>query len=107
MAVAVKNDGTSDDRAESTQVKGERLDLRIASDVKGMIEKAATISGLPVSAFVLSVVVPHARQVIHESQQLTLSSRDRDRFLAALDDENAKPNAALLRAAERFNAATR
>ena len=119
MATKSRKSQATNDRAEMIrprvihrtklveQARTERLDLRIAADVKGEIEQAAAIAGLPVSAFVLSVTVPHARRLISESQQITLSNRDRDRFFAALDDEDAKPNAALLRAAESFKAATR
>lgn len=93
--------------AHNHRPKNERLDLRIASDLKEEIEQAAAISGVPVSAFVLGATLKHAREVIQATQQITLSNRDRDRFLAAIDREDAGPNPALLRTAERFKAATR
>jgi uncharacterized protein (DUF1778 family) len=88
-------------------IKDTRLDLRVTSDVKADVEKAAALSGQTVSAFVLSAVVRLASKVIRESEEIKLSARDRDRFLAALDRDEAKPNAALRRAAKRYKAATR
>ncbi|SIO67948.1 Uncharacterized conserved protein, DUF1778 family [Singulisphaera sp. GP187] len=93
--------------ANNSRAKNERLDLRITADLKDEIEQAAAISGVPVSAFVLGATLKHARDVILAAQQVTLSNRDRDRFLDALARDDAKPNAALLRSVDRFKAATR
>ena len=93
--------------ATVTKNKSERLDVRVNPEVKQEIEYAASLSGQTVSNFVLGATVRTAREVIRESSVIKLSNRDRDRFLAALDRDDAKPNAALVRAAERYKAATR
>jgi uncharacterized protein (DUF1778 family) len=85
----------------------ERLDVRMAPEVKSEIERAAALSGQTVSNFVIEATVRRARKVIREASEIRLSARDRDRFLAALDRTDAKPNAALLKAAKRHKAATR
>lgn len=86
----------------SAITKTERLDFRVPADMKEKIERAATIRGQTVSGFVLGVVDTQAREVIREADETILSNRDRDRFLALLDDIDAEPNAALLRAARRY-----
>ena len=90
----------------ATNTKDERLDLRLPAQLKRTIERAAALSGQTVTTFILGTTVRRARRVIREANVIELSDRDRDRFLAALDNTDARPNAALLRAAERHKAAT-
>ena len=85
----------------SASSKSERVDLRLPLDQNRLIEQAATLSGLTVSGFILDSTLERAREVLRETAVIELSDRDRDRFLAALDDEGAKPGPALRRAARR------
>ena len=85
----------------SVPSKNERVDLRLPVDQKRLIEQAAALSGLTVSGFILGSTLQRAREVLHETTVIELSARDRDRFLAALDDERARPGPALRRAARR------
>lgn len=93
----------NDQRTATT--KNSRVDLRIPTDLKEIIEQAAALVGQSVSAFMLGLAVPRAREIIREADTLTLTARDRDRFMAAIDDVDAEPNAALRQAAERYKAA--
>lgn len=79
-----------------------RLNVRLPSSLKQTIEEAAAALGQTVSEFTVSTVVQQARQVLAAAQVTRLSQRDRDRFLAALDDTDAAPNAALKAAARRY-----
>lgn len=79
-----------------------RINIRIRSELKQIIEAAAGTLGLTVSEFVVSTVVREARQVLRQAQVTRLSNRDRDRFLEALDAIDTKPNAALKAAARRY-----
>jgi uncharacterized protein (DUF1778 family) len=81
--------------------KSERVDLRLPPEQKRLIEQAATLSGLTVSGFILGSTLDRAREVLRETTIIELSGRDRDRFLAALDDDRARPGPALRRAARR------
>jgi uncharacterized protein (DUF1778 family) len=90
--------------ASASKSKTERLDLRLPADTKRLIEHAAALSGQTVSTFVLGLIVPTARRAVQDSEVIKLSSRDRDRVTAALDKADAKPNAALKRAARRYQA---
>jgi len=73
----------------------ERLDLRAPVDQKRLIEEAAALSGLTMSSFILGLTVEHVREVVRGAAVIELTNRDRDRLLAALDDVDAGPNAAL------------
>jgi uncharacterized protein (DUF1778 family) len=95
----VGDDGESNPVAATS--RKERLDLRVSADHKRLIEQAATLSGLTVSSFILDTIMQRAREVVRETIEIELTIRDRDRFLAALGDANAKPSAALRRAAQR------
>jgi uncharacterized protein (DUF1778 family) len=80
-----------------------RLDVRMPSQLKELIQKAALIQGQSVSDFAVSILVDNARRVIQQNNRTVLSNRDRDIFLKVLDAEE-KPNEALKKAAERFKA---
>ncbi len=80
------------------------LDLRIQGELRTLIERAATLSGETLSTFVLSSTLRRAGKVLREADVIELSNEARDRFLAVLDDVDPKPNAALLKAAERHEA---
>jgi uncharacterized protein (DUF1778 family) len=76
----------------------DRLDVRLTKEKKELIEQAAAASGQTVTDFTVSTLCRRARKVLREEQVLVLTDRDRDAFLAALENP-PKPNAALLRAA--------
>ncbi len=85
----------------STKTKNDaRLDFRLNSQAKELIERAAALSGLSVSDFATSTLVEKARQVIDTETTRNLTERDARLFLALLDD--GRPNAALKRAARRY-----
>lgn len=79
-----------------------RLNFRLPAELKATIEEAAAHLGQSVSDFAVSTLVQTARQVIREHNVTSLSQRDRDRFLALLDEADAQPNEALKAAAKRY-----
>ena len=79
-------------RKEAKRVS--RLDFRISEENKRLIEQAAMINEQTVSDFVLSVTLPIARARVSQEHLTKLSNRDRNIFLALLDDES-EPNEAL------------
>lgn len=85
----------------SKLARAERIDLRISSELKRLIEQAAALSGVSVSSFITETAVRRSREVIQEAQTIILSNRDRDIFLAMLEDEAGQPNAAMREAARR------
>lgn len=93
-------------KARSTKSKVVRLDMRINSQAKMIIERAASITGQTLTDFAVSNLVQSAMETIERYEKLVLSDRDRDRFLAALD-RPAKPLPALAKAARLHAQATR
>lgn len=83
-------------------VRDSRLNFRLPSELKEVIEEAAASLGQSVSDFAVSTLVRQARAVMHEQSVTVLSDRDRDRFAALLDDAEARPNSALIKAAQRY-----
>ena len=86
----------------ATGARDARLNFRLSADLKEVIEEAAASLGQSVSDFAVSTLVQQARSVIEQRNVTTLSDRDRDRFIALLDDAEARPNAALVKAAKRY-----
>ncbi len=79
-----------------------RLNFRLRAEHKKVIEAAAAQLGQSVSDFAVATLVQQARQVVNDQTVTLLSNRDRDLFLAALDDADLKPNKKLLAAAKRY-----
>ena len=86
----------------ATGAKDSRLNFRLPAYLKDVIEEAAASLGQSVSDFAVSTLVQQARSVIEQRNVTTLSDSDRDRFMALLDDAEAKPNATLVKAAKRY-----
>jgi uncharacterized protein (DUF1778 family) len=84
--------------AERTQ----RLDFRLTSANRRLIERAAGILGQPLTAFAVQTLVEQAERVIAEETNRKLSARDWKRFLEILDDDEVPP--ALARAVKRRRA---
>ena len=64
--------------------KSSRIDLRVTEEQKALLEKAASIRGVSLSAYTLLHLLPLAQKEIENQEKLTLSNRDRDIFLAAI-----------------------
>jgi uncharacterized protein (DUF1778 family) len=75
------------------------IHIRLSSELKRTIEDAAAEMGLTVSDFAVFHLVESARRILDEQQSTRLSDRDRERFVAMLDDEASKPKASLQKAA--------
>ncbi len=86
----------TDDRSDA------RINVRLPRELKQTVEQAAAALGQSVSEFTVSTVLREARQVLQDARITKLTNRDRDLFLAALDDTTAKPNEALKAAARRY-----
>jgi uncharacterized protein (DUF1778 family) len=81
---------------------GARLNVRLSQSLKDVIEEAAAAMGQTVSDFAVSTLVQAARQVVEQRQVTELTNRDRDVFLALLDDKGRRPNKALRDAAAKY-----
>lgn len=78
-----------------------RLHFRLPQEFKEIIERAALASGLTLTDFAISSLLQSAHDVLERLAERQLSDRDRDIFLAMLD-EDAEPNESLKKAARRY-----
>ncbi len=75
-----------------------RLSLRIASEEKSLLVRAAALQHTHLTEFVTRTVVAEARKVIDQSERIELSERDRTHLLNLLEEPPA-PNEKLMAAA--------
>lgn len=80
--------------------KLERIDMRLSSDHKEIIERAATAVGQTLTTFAVSTLVERAHEVLAREEETRLSARDRTVFLKIMDE--SEPNQKLKRAARRY-----
>jgi len=73
----------------ATAQSNERIDLRTSPEIKELIVRAASTAGMSVSAFLLGTAQERARQILAESEMLTLSARDWETFAKSLDKTEA------------------
>ena len=71
---------------ETSPAKDSRIDLRVTKEQKALLEQAASIKGVSLSAYTVFHLLPLAQQEIENQERLTLSNRDRDTFLTAIDN---------------------
>ncbi|MGL6342246.1 MAG: DUF1778 domain-containing protein [Waterburya sp.] len=69
-----------------TASKDSRIDLRLTREQKALLEKAASLRGVSLSAYTLLHLLPQAQQDINNQERLSLTNRDRDLFLSALEN---------------------
>ncbi len=80
----------------------ERLDMRISSELKAVLQRAADVRAQSLTDYVLSRAGEAAARDIREHEVLTLSVRDSERFAQLLIDP-PEPNEHLLAAARRHD----
>src|ERR1700745_2647143 len=71
-------------RSNRGRTRAERLEARVTTEQKSLIERAAALQGRTVTDFVLTSVQDAARRAIEEHNQLALSVRDSEAFVNAL-----------------------
>ena len=81
--------------------KTDRIELRLSSEHKLLVEGAASLMGQSVSAFVLAEAIGRAHQITTEYGRTRLSRDDWDRFLEIMD-RDAEPTPALKAAAKKY-----
>ncbi len=75
-----------------------RMSLRIASEEKSLLMRAAALQQTNLTEFVIRTVVSAAREIIHQNERLELSGRDSLHVLNLLENPPA-PNEKLMAAA--------
>ncbi len=72
--------------AQASAVRSERINLRLSEAAKRRIERAASVEGKTVSAFILSSALETAERTIDRHETLALAREDARRFFDALAD---------------------
>jgi uncharacterized protein (DUF1778 family) len=75
----------------ATALKTARMELKTTDHLKLMLSKAASLSGLDLSAFVLSSAEEKARTVIEHHDMLSLSRKEQENLLAVLSNPPKAP----------------
>lgn len=75
-------------------LKDVRIDLRANSNQKTLLERAAELSHLTLSSYILASFLKQAQIDLAENETLMLSNRDRDLVMAVLENP-PDPNEAL------------
>lgn len=79
----------------------ERIDIRLSKENKELIERAASIEDISVSAFVVGNALCGAKQVVADHDKWLLNRRDSAAFVDALLNP-PEPNEALKEAVETW-----
>ncbi len=90
--------------AKDTSTKADRMQIRIDSRSKKIIQKAANYSEKPLSQFVVSHTLTAAERVIEEHEKINLSKADWNLFFDTLENP-PKPNRKLKSAFKRYRQA--
>ncbi|MEH2350680.1 MAG: DUF1778 domain-containing protein [Nostoc sp.] len=72
--------------SETSSAKDCRIDLRVTQEQKELLERAANLKGISLSAYTLFHVLPVAKQDIDANERLVLSNRDRDLFMSVMEN---------------------
>ena len=67
-----------------TKIKDERINVRLKSDKKSLIERAASLEGKTVSNFIVASAVDHAEKTVHEYEIMRLNRKESEAFFNAL-----------------------
>lgn len=87
--------------SQTTEVKRDRMHLRLDAKAKRTLERAAAYEETSVSDFVLANAVAAAERVIDSHEKVTLSAKDWEVFYDALINP-PEPNKKLKDAARRY-----
>ncbi|MEH1868823.1 MAG: DUF1778 domain-containing protein [Nostoc sp.] len=72
--------------SETSSAKDCRIDLRVTQEQKELLERAASLKGISLSAYTLFHVLPVAKQDIDANERLVLSNIDRDLFMSVMEN---------------------
>lgn len=68
-----------------------RIDIRLPAETRELLEHAAAIEGVSLSAFIVGNATIAAKQVVAEHTQWKLSCADSRKFVAAILEQEPTP----------------
>jgi len=69
----------------ATQNKNERINLRVKSSAKSLLERAASFEGKTVSHFILASALEQAQKTVQKHETMTLNAKNSKKFFEALE----------------------
>ena len=72
--------------AQADTVRSERINLRLSETAKRRIERAASVEGKTVSAFIVSSALENAEKTVRRHETIALAREDATRFFDTLSD---------------------
>jgi uncharacterized protein (DUF1778 family) len=85
---------------QENAARDDRIELRASKEEKRLLVAAAAEERLDVTSFIMSRVMPAAREVVDKAERISLSVRDTEKVLKLLENP-PRPTKALLAAARR------
>lgn len=70
--------------------KTDRLEMRLSAEQKELLERAAAITGQPLTGFALSHLLERAQEIMDRYQKTVLSRRDQECFLSILESDEVQ-----------------
>jgi uncharacterized protein (DUF1778 family) len=71
---------------KTSDAKNNRIDLRVTQEQKALLEQAASLKGVSLSAYTILHLLPLAQKDIAAQEKLLLSDRDRDLLMASIEN---------------------
>jgi uncharacterized protein (DUF1778 family) len=88
-----------------TTTNSARLDMRLSTEAKALLEKAARYDEQTLTDYALSHLMKSARTTIEQHERIILTKTESERFLTALD-ESPRRIPALKKLAKKYARAT-
>jgi uncharacterized protein (DUF1778 family) len=76
---------------KTSDAKNNRIDLRVTQEQKDLLEQAASLKGVSLSAYTILHLLPLAQKDIAAQEKLLLSDRDRDLLMASIENPPELP----------------
>ena len=90
----------------STELKNERINLRLNGSLKTLLERAASFEGKTVSNFIINSAMERAEETVRKHESISLNEKNSKVFLNALSGSvkfNKKLTDALEEHSQRVN----
>jgi len=81
-----------------------RIEMRCEESEKELLNRAAALKGMRMTAFIRELAIEQAREIIDQAERIELSERSYQKVRDLLDNPPA-PNVALLKAARAHRSA--
>ena len=71
----------------STEIKSERINLRLKGTAKSLLERAASFEGKTVSNFIINSAMERAEETVRKHELMSLNEKNSQTFLNALSGD--------------------